>query len=211
MSEVFFNRAGLLNCWSVDSLQGPIEDRFRALGREPAIMVYESCSSTVKQLARDGYGKSDEMSVMVAEGDHQQSWGRGVKVRLAASAESWSRSYLGAFYGEFGLLPSVVKIVEKVREDDAVTLLEAELEGEVAGSLAVYRSGRLAGVYCVGTGTRFRKKGVARELLEHARGIAAKEGRTLFLQTLESDGAAGLYQKLGFRTFYRKVLMQKKG
>ncbi len=211
MPELFFNRAALLNCWSIDSAKSLVEGKFKEIGRNPVITVYESCSSTVNQLARDGYKKEDVMAVMAAEGEHTQSWARDVKVRLAESPESWARAYLTAFYGELSLLPTVVKIVEKIRQSGSTTLLEAEYQGELAGALAVHRTDLLAGVYCVGTDPKFRRRGVAGELLLHARGMAMKEGRTVFLQTLDSDGAGKFYLKHGFKTLYRKVLMQKKG
>ena len=45
-----------------------------------------------------------------------------------------------------------------------------------------------------------RNRGVARALMEEAERVAGERGRTLLtLDTAEEDGAAGLYEKLGFQ------------
>ena len=135
----------------------------------------------------------------------------GVEVGRARSADVWVDAYLKAFYGELGLSPTVRKIVKPLMGSDSSTLLEAKVDGEVAGTLAAYRTDRILGVYCVGTIPGFRRRGVAGALLAHARGLALAERRTLILQTLESDGVVAFYLRRGFRVLYRKVLMTKKG
>ena len=180
------------------------------MGFRPVVTVYESCSGMMKRLIRAGYQIADVMTVMRAVGD-VPSKESAIVVGPASSVENWSRAYLSAFYGDLGLMPVVTKIVRRLKGSDATTLLEARLGGQVCGVLAIYRSSELAGVYCVGTVQRFRGRGVAEALLVGARQIASSEGRTLFLQTLRSEGTEEYYVRRGFRVLYRKVLMRKKG
>ena len=50
------------------------------------------------------------------------------------------------------------------------------------------------------TGVRHRGRGLARALMLEAERIAVAEGRTLLtLDTAEDDGAAGLYERLGYQ------------
>ena len=210
MPEVFFNRGGLLTCGGFTSSMDGLESRFRTLGFAPAIMVYESCSGATRSLQRRGYQRIDTMTVLAAIEHSELRGGSEVEVAEARSHEGWSRAYLLAFYGGLGLLPAVERAVSRIRKAES-TLLEARLGGEVAGVLALHRTSRLVGAYCVGTVPRLRRRGVAGALLARAREIASSERRTLILQSLGSDGNGGFYLRRGFVAFYSKALMQKKG
>ena len=207
LPEVFYNRGGLLSCSSVASLKA-LEDMFSALRVRPALMMFESCSAATRALAGSGYRREDVMTVMAATGEATDE--AGVETGQATSAKTWAEAYLRAFYGELRLLPTVTKIVKPLIRSESVTLFEAKLDGKVAGTLAAYRTEGLLGAYCVGTVPGLRGRGVAGALVAHARDVASSEGRTVFLQTLESDGVVPFYLRRGFRALYRKILMTKK-
>ncbi len=209
-AEPFFNRVGFLSCAGLASSAEKAEHRFRALGLDPVLLVHEKCSAGMKALTKTGYRKADTMTVL-ASTRSPRSAGRsqGVKISLSGSAREWSRVYLRAFYGDERLLPQVTRIVRRLNEMTRVTLLEAKLEGAVAGVLAIYRTPGLAGVYCVGTLPKFRRMGVAGALVDRAKEVASSEGRRLFLQTLESDGTEPFYLARGFTRLYRKHFMVK--
>ena len=206
--ETFYNRGGLLSCGSVASLR-PLEGRLSALGARPALMVFDSCRGAARALASSGYRKEDTMTVMASASSAAGE--AGVETGRAKSARAWAEAYLKAFYGELSLLPTVLRIVRQLMQNDRTTILEARLEGRAAGTLAAYRTGGLLGVYCVGTTPGFRGRGAAGALIAHASDLASSEGRVLFLQTLESDGVVPFYLRRGFRVLYRKNLMTKKG
>jgi len=210
MPEVFFNRGGLLTCGGFTSSMNGLERRFRTLGFAPAIMVYESCSGATNSLLRRGYQRIDTMTVLAAIKHSTLRGGSEVEVVEARSREGWSRAYLSAFYGDLGLLPVVERAISHIRKAES-TLLEARLGGKVAGVLALHRTSRLVGAYCVGTVPRFRRRGVAGALLARAREIASSERRTVVLQSLDSDGNSGFYLRRGFVVLYSKALVQKKG
>ena len=76
--------------------------------------------------------------------------------------------------------------------------------------MAMFRTRGIAGAYCVGTVPEFRKKGVATALLARARQIATEEGRSLILQTLNSDGVLQFYLRRGFEVIYSKKVLTRK-
>jgi len=211
MPEVFFNRGGLTDCGARTAVVNRLEKGLIALGRMPALTVFESCHQAIGTLSRKGYEIADRMTVMEAEDGVHSRGDSPARVRLSSSMEKWSKAYLSAFYGELDLLPVTRKIVDRVRGLDSVTLLEAEVDGTVAGVSALFRTERLLGAYCIGTVPRFRERGVAGALLNHTWSVASSEGRSLVLQVLESDGARRFYEKRGFRAVYAKAIMEKKG
>jgi ribosomal protein S18 acetylase RimI-like enzyme len=209
LPEIFFNKGSLIGCQSSDSTISKLEAALSSPRRTPALMIFETCSKDLALLSNRGYGKSDTMTVMALE--KSQAPQNDVVVFFAKSAEDWAKAYLLSFYGELGLLPVVRKTVAGILRLKSATLLEATIDGQVAGGLAIFRTNRLAGFYCVGTVPKFRRRGVAGALLAQAMKIASVEDRTLFLQTLESDHVEEFYRKRGFKKLYTKALMNKKG
>ncbi len=209
--ELFFNRGGVTSCTVPVAAVAWIEKKLDATGRPPVVTVFESCEQARTNLSRAGYEIADRMIVMEAKNGVHLPEGPSVSTKKPSSAEKWSRAYLSAFYGELNLLPVTRGIVEKLGKMDKVTLLEADVGGTVAGVTALYQTEGLLGAYGVGTVPRFRRRGVGGALLKHASDIASSEGRSLILQTLESDRAQRFYERRGFRAVYAKVLMKKKG
>jgi len=146
----------------------------------------------------------------VLSSDDSSSVGSGqVTIDERPAADRWARAYVQAFYGDQALAPLVIPVVARLLKLKAATLLEARVGDAVAGVLAIFRTARLAGVYCVGTVPEHRRKGVAGTLLSRAKAMAGTEGRHLFLQSLASDGTSRYYLERGFRVLYSKQLMSK--
>ena len=170
------------------------------------MLVFDSCSEG-KELVSSGYSQVDTMTVLHAKGELGAG---GVNVAESASAERWTRAYLRAFYGGEGLAGVVAPIVASLMRSRAVTLLEARVGPETVGVLALYRTSGAAGVYCVGTDPEHRREGVATGLLGRAKELASAEGRTMVLQTLDSDRALDFYIKRGFEKMYSKRVLERK-
>lgn len=207
--EPFFNRACFVGCGAVSAYRAKAENEFRRLGLPPTMTVNQSCSSALRMLAESGYHSTETMSVMVATTRMETTNHSYADVRetSAGSAKEWTKAYLLSFYGDVKLTRAATKVVQRLLRSRSATLLEARSNGEVAGVLAVYRTQRLAGIYCVGTVPKFRRRGVAGNLLQRTSEIASSEGRRMVLQTLESDGAEAFYAKRGFVALYRKSFM----
>jgi ribosomal protein S18 acetylase RimI-like enzyme len=208
--EPFFNRACFVECGAVSTHREEAEKGFSRLGLPTTITVNLSCTSAVNRLEHSGYRAFETMTVMVSTGRFKPV-GSEFEVRQTSSStvKEWSQAYLLSFYGEETLLPAVTSVVRRVARSRSATLLEARLEGTVAGVLAIYRTPGLAGIYCVGTVPKFRRRGVAGALLCRAAEIAASEGRRTTLQTLKSDGAEAFYLKRGFAPLYAKAFMRQ--
>ena len=76
-----------------------------------------------------------------------------------------------------------------------------------AGCCLLFEKNNNIGLYCLGTIQHFRRKGVARQLIENAIKIAKdNDYNTLVMQTLTEEKYDEFYRKLGFRTIYEKKL-----
>jgi len=103
----------------------------------------------------------------------------------AVASDFWTRSLAAADAGE--------RVV-----------LGAAIDGELAGTVTLDldtppNQPHRADIAKLMTGVRHRGRGVARALMFEAEAIAVARGRTLLtLDTAEEDGAAGLYEALGY-------------
>lgn len=71
-------------------------------------------------------------------------------------------------------------------------------DGEPAGHLIVYSRDGLAQIEDVGVLRRFRGRGLARRLIEHALELVADEHDTVFITAESHDWPARFYRRLGF-------------
>ena len=211
LREPFFNRAGFLSCRAVASTLGKVEACFKDACVRPTVLLQDGCSSGARALSRAGYTAVDKMAVMVMERPaFKTNDAVAVKRVGRGRGSSWSRAYLKSFYGNDRLFPKVSAVVARLTGKRNVILLEGLMGGAVAGVLAIQRTRGLAGVYCVGTVPRFRRRGVSGTLISAAQEISSREGRRLILQTLESDGVERFYLRGGLRRFYAKSVMSRR-
>jgi ribosomal protein S18 acetylase RimI-like enzyme len=70
--------------------------------------------------------------------------------------------------------------------------------GQPAGHLIVYSDDGLAQIEDVGVMNRFRGRGLARRLIEHALEIVAEDHDTVFITAETNDGPHDGYRRLGF-------------
>ncbi len=150
----------------------------------PTILAFESCGAA--SLLAAGYRKVDEMTVLHSTRTIPVAGDRYL-ISLSSDPRAWTLAYLRSFYGDEKLAKAVLPKVNSLMESKGVTLLEARLGSETVGVSALFRTQGIAGVYCVGTVPKFRRRGIATALLARAREIADSEGRALVLQTLTSD------------------------
>jgi GNAT superfamily N-acetyltransferase len=76
-----------------------------------------------------------------------------------------------------------------------------------AGCCLLYEKNERIGLYCLGTIQHFRRKGIARELINNAVKMAKNKGyNSMIVQTLIEEGYEDFYKKLGFKPIYKKML-----
>jgi GNAT superfamily N-acetyltransferase len=173
------------------------------------ITIFASCTKAVEGLEASGYVPADTMTVLLSSDSAKPASPTKVTINERPAADSWTRAYVHAFYGDQEFAPHITQIVNRLLKPNAVTLLEAKVGDDTAGVLAIFRTAGLAGVYCVGTIPEHRRKGVAGTLLSRAKAIAGAEGRHLFLQSLASEGTSRYYLQRGFSIVYSKKLLSK--
>jgi N-acetylglutamate synthase-like GNAT family acetyltransferase len=211
--EYFFNRGGFLRV-EADSkeLIARMEDEFQARGKKPHLFLQsgELDAELLAVLAQRGYRIADQMAVMEAD---DTSFKVNPDVQIEAvkkeDLEDWSRIYLDSFYGELSQLRVVLGIAKKLMKVKEASLLLGRIKGRPAGVVALFRTEKVCGAYCVATHRDWRGKHVASTMLEHSRLEAVDDGKKLVLQTILSDSTEGLYLKLGFRRAYLKELFVK--
>ena len=170
------------------------------------VLAFESCGA--ESLRAAGYRKVDEMTVLRSTRAIPDA---GAHDHISQSSDplAWTLSYLRCFYGDEKLVNAVRPKVTSLMEDKRVTLLEERSEKEVVGVAALFRTKGIAGVYCLGTIPKFRRRGVATALLARAREMARSEGRALILQALKSEGAMPFYRARGFTKVRSKLVLEK--
>jgi GNAT superfamily N-acetyltransferase len=211
--ESFFNRAGFVKAPpDVEGSLELIEKEFERRGRTPNIFVRQDRNHPrlLRALADAGYRIADQMAVMEVETpsfvvNHDVE----LEVGLGGGLEDWASTYLMAFYGETRQLKAVMRVLGSISEAKEVSLILARLNGTPVGCLALFRSDKVCGVYCVGTHPDFRKMNVASTMLDLARRLATNEGRRLILQTILSDSHETFYLKFGFTRSYLKDMFVK--
>lgn len=207
-NEDFFNRAGFVGIpRDARGTLEAIERAFEQRGRPPNVFVRQDQNHPrlLRVLADSRYRIADQMAVMEVEApafavNKEVDLEVGVDGRL----EEWVDTYLVAFYGERSLSKSVVQVLSRVSRMGEVGLMLARLDDKPVGCLAMFRSDKVCGVYCVGTRPEYRKMNVASTMLDLARRMAANEGRRLILQTILSDSLERFYLRLGFKRLYLK-------
>lgn len=209
LPESFYNRAGALTCGAVAGAAHWAESVLSRLGMSSTVVVFDSCA-VAKKLLASGYTEVDSMAVLLSKSPIRTERDEGQEIVTSTSPGRWTTAYLRSFYGDEGLAGVVTPIVAPILEAKATTLLESRVDEKTAGVLAIFRTPGIAGVYCVGTVPEFRRLGVATVLLARAREIAEVEGRSLVLQTLESDGVLRFYLERGFEKLYSKHVLERK-
>jgi N-acetylglutamate synthase-like GNAT family acetyltransferase len=230
--EYFFNRGGFIKVRAdAERSLERMEVEFERRGRVPHVFVQSNRThrALLGAFAEKGYRIADQMSVMemgaipsfegvnpdlvlelVGGGGGKGSDGDDDEGRL----KEWAATYLRAFYGETRLLGNVNAVVERIskkktKKGEEVSFLLASSKKKPVGVLALSRSAKVCGAYCVGTDPEYRGKHIATTMLEFSHRLAEGEGRRLILQTILSDSVEALYLKLGFDRVYMKDLFVK--
>lgn len=89
--------------------------------------------------------------------------------------------------------------------DLLVSKIRINLEYIPAACATLYCSKRVMGLYCLGTLPKFRRKGLALQIVKSSISRAKTRGmKFFFVQTFLSDGFADIYEKAGLQLAYRK-------
>jgi len=150
----------------------------------------------------EGLRKVDELKTMVLE----EFKGRVVDFRILDKVDlkEWIKVYCSAFDIPSSWEEEIYRRLKVISEDPKSKLILAYKGERALGSMALYSTSKVLGIYCLGTLKEFRNMGVASSLLAYA----FKEGKDklVSLQTLASDHKESFYLKRGFKTLYSKFI-----
>lgn len=91
-----------------------------------------------------------------------------------------------------------VESIEQLLKDENAPIYGFLKQGNIAGTMVLYQTGRTLGVYQLGTTKQYRKMGIALGLMQHA--LAQANVLNCTLITLQASKAGlHLYQQLGFK------------
>jgi Acetyltransferase (GNAT) domain len=211
--EYFFNRGGFLDITKgAKKLIVPMESEFEARKLTPHLFLQSGQldAPLLVTLEKLGYRIVDQMSVMeIDEPYFEVNPGLKIEQVTGDAVKDWTDVYLDAFYGESSQSKAVTGAVQRAAKTGETTLLVGTMDGKPVGVLALHRTDKVCGVYCVGTRRDQRGKHIASTMLDFSHRQAVEEDRRLILQTILSDSVEGLYLKLGFRRAYMKDLFVK--
>ena len=214
-NEAFFNRAGFIAAeadWP--EIIPKMEFVFEHRNLRPCVYlpVTDDFSTLGERLVARGYRITDRMSVMeLRKPSFQVNPEISVEVTRPPDAKKWCEVYLRSFYGDLQLLSPTLEVVRKSMESRNVSFVSALHERSIVGTLAMYKSREIVGIFCVGTMPSFRKMGVANTVMRFASDISKEMGATMILQTMLSDNVERLYLKMGLVASYRKEVYEQFG
>jgi len=213
LDEPLFNHSGFLDTEAyTEQLLPQIEMSFRSEGLIPSFFIKKIRGYRIigDKLRANGYRIVDGLSVMgMATASFNVNSEVKPEVIGEEGMERWCETYLLSFYEEKGLLGHVMGITDRAIKDKRARLILAEYDGVPAGTLALFETENIGGVYCVGTMPKFRRRGVASTMLKFAYELTREGGKKLALQTFLTDTLERFYMQMGFRRVYLKEVLMK--
>ncbi len=190
--DYFFNRASVSSCPDPVVAAGQVAKTFWKKGMD--CYLYDKDGG----LAEKGLAQIDTMHVLTAS-----SAGATGRTKVVPIDRSLLPVWIDVFCRSFAV-PDWKIEVERIMNANFVRLelLLSYKDGVPAGCAALYRKNGRAGLYCLGTVSQLRRKGLANDILA----TAASLSNNLFLQTLGSEGLLPFYGKAGFTVAYAKKI-----
>jgi GNAT superfamily N-acetyltransferase len=218
IGDYFFNR---LNPFVCEDIMDIIENAARIClrkGMDCYVHVHDENRDVQNSLLEAGFQWIDTMHVLRADSDeveHDEIYESDKcddsKIHVVrADLRSTSR-WVDAFCRSFDVLEWKSEVKEKIdlHFKKLILLLSYfrvnDTYAELAGCAALFANHGIMGLYCLGTISNFRRRGLAKKMIGISSQIAQqKQLDFLFLQTFRNEGLFLLYKKLGFRFVYKK-------
>ncbi|HEY3094450.1 MAG TPA: hypothetical protein VGJ42_01700 [Nitrososphaera sp.] len=190
--DYFFNRSSVSGCPDPSAMAGRIAKIFWQRGMD--CYLYDKGG----KLAGKGFAQIDTMHVLLAGRS-----GRIGRTEVVQIQRQMLPVWINVFCSSFGV-PEWKEEVERIMTAnfDRLELLLSFSGRAPAGCAALFSKNGRTGLYCLGTLSQLRKRGLANDLLATAVGLHDN----LFLQTLGSEGLRPFYGKAGFKVAYVKKI-----
>lgn len=187
--DYFFNRAEVSGCPDPVAAARKIAKIFWWKGMD--CYLYDRDGA----LAGKGLAQIDTMHVLTA------GPGTPGKTEVVRAGRSLLPAWIDVFCRSF-VVPHWKTEVERVMDANLqrLELLLSYRGGVPAGCAALYSKNGVTGLYCLGTVSQLRGRGLAMDMLKSAM------SKNLFLQTLGSERLLPFYEKAGFAVAYTKKI-----
>jgi hypothetical protein len=188
--DYFFNRADVSGCPDPVTSARQIAKMFWLKGMD--CYLYDKDGA----LAGKGLAQIDTMHVLTAG-----SGGAAGMTKVVHIDRSLLPAWIDVFCRSFAV-PHWKAEVERVMgaNFERLELLLSYRGGSPAGCAALYSKKGITGLYCLGTVSQLRGRGLAMDMLKSAK------SKGLFLQTLGSERLLPFYEKAGFEVAYTKKI-----
>jgi hypothetical protein len=188
--DYFFNRSDVSDCPDTVAAARQIAKMFWRKGMD--CYLYDRDGT----LAGKGLAQVDTMHVLTASSD-----GAPKKTEVVRAGRSLLPAWIDLFCGSFAVPRWKTEVERIMRANfERLELLLSYRNGVPAGCAALYRKNGVTGLYCLGTVSQLRGRGLAKEMLKSAM------SKGLFLQTLGSQKLLPFYEKAGFVVAYTKKI-----
>ncbi len=191
--DYFFSRASVSGCSDTAAVAVQVAKVFWKKGLD--CYLYDADGS----LTGKGLDQIDTMYVLKAG----KAGGRTIKTRVLQIDRPLLPVWIDVFCRSFAV-PEWKEEVERIMDVnfDRLELLLSYRDKVPAGCAALYSKNGVTGLYCLGTISQLRRKGLANDILA----TAAQRSDNLFLQTLGSEELLPFYKKAGFVVAYTKKI-----
>jgi GNAT superfamily N-acetyltransferase len=174
----------------------------------------ENDSKLEKILTKKGFNQIDVLQISVLRSDNpyndkndkKYTSGDARDIRVTTINKGligqWSELFSTSFK-----VPEWRYEVEKIMNVnfDRLLLLVSYLKNKPAGCCALLSKNRVTGLYCLGTLSSFRHRGLARMMILKCTQIAREQGSEfLLIQNFSSEKLIQFYRKNRFKTLYKK-------
>ncbi|WP_022881418.1 GNAT family N-acetyltransferase [Gryllotalpicola ginsengisoli] len=173
-----------------------VEAAYRARGLPPVFQLTGADEAAARRLIGRGYALVDETVVMAAPVREEPAAAASVSVTRTPS-EEWLDAWW-AVDGRGG--PAEREVARAILTGVPALYAALPVDGVVAAVARVALVGSWGGLYCVATLPRFRRRGLARQVVAGALAAGAAHGVTdAWLQVLaRNEAALALYSGFGF-------------
>jgi N-acetylglutamate synthase-like GNAT family acetyltransferase len=216
-SDYFYNRLNLYqNGDSLGALRRA-EKTFFKRAMNCYVYVHEQNTEIQHTLLHNGFNWIDTMDVMTIDCEkyHNERNENGEVYIIRAHYADIPR-WVSTFCGSFEIPEWQTEVQHRVELhfDKLILLISYFRSGnsaELSGCCALFINQGIMGLYCLGTVSKFRCRGVARKMISSSFEYTVENDlKCLFLQTFESQDLFEFYRKSGFRLAYRKRVYEKR-
>jgi ribosomal protein S18 acetylase RimI-like enzyme len=213
--DYFFNRLSIKDC---NNTKSTLEEciKIQHIRNKTNCYIYiadskENDNKLEKLLIKKGFSQIDVLQISVLRSDNaynnKKYYGRDARdIRVVTinkgSIGLWSELFSTSFD-----VPEWRYEVEKIMNVnfDRLLLLVSYFENKPAGCCALLSKDSITGLYCLGTLSCFRHRGLARKMILKCIEVAKQQGSEfLLIQTFWSEKLTRFYRKNRFKTLYNK-------